>query len=195
MNDSEYSLQNELQRFQPFNEQEETDTRLVMELLRTVPDLYSRENAAAHFTASAWITNAEHNQILMCYHKLYHSWSWLGGHADGEHDLRHTALREVREESGLQHIRLVSPHIFSVEILTVNGHEKHGCYVPSHLHLNVTYLIEADPAEPLQVKEDENSGLRWFSPEEAVRASSEPWFQERIYRKLNAKLQFGRFHT
>jgi hypothetical protein len=28
----------------------------------------------------------------------------------------------------------------------------------------------------------------WFPPEEAEAASSEPWFRERIYSKLNAKL-------
>ena len=36
----------------------------------------------------------------------------------------------------------VSNEIFSLEILTVNGHFKKGIYVPSHLHLNVTYLVQ-----------------------------------------------------
>ena len=39
----------------------------------------------------------------------------------------------------------------SLEILTVDGHEKRGVYVPSHLHLNVTYLLEADEAEVLRI--------------------------------------------
>ena len=68
------------------------------------------------------------------------------------------------------------------------GHEKNGQYVPSHLHLNITYLLEADPAEPLRCKPDENSRVAWFTPEEAVAASTEVWFRERIYRKLNEKL-------
>ena len=78
--------------------------------------------------------------------------------------------------------------IFSLEILTVSGHEKQGRYVSSHLHLNVTYLLEADPTAPLRCKEDENSCLAWFSPEGAIAASSEPWLRERVYRKLNEKL-------
>ena len=116
----------------------------------------------------------------MAYHNLYDSWSWLGGHADGDRDLLAVSMREVREESGLTAVR--------PEILTVDGHEKRGAYVSSHLHLNVTYLLEADPAAPVRRKPDENSAVAWFGLEEAVAASSEPWFRERIYRKLNAKL-------
>ena len=60
--------------------------------------------------------------------------------------------------------------------------------MPSHLHLNVSYLLEADEEEVLRIKPDENSGVRWFTPEGAIEASSEPWFRQRIYKKLNAKL-------
>lgn len=85
-------------------------------------------------------------------------------------------------------MRPVFPEIYSLEILTVDGHEKHGVYVSSHLHLNVTYLLEADPADPVRRKPDENSAVGWFPLEEAVAASTEPWFRERIYKKLNDKL-------
>ena len=37
----------------------------------------------------------------MVYHNIYHSWSWLGGHADGETDLLSVAIREVKEEAGV----------------------------------------------------------------------------------------------
>ena len=70
----------------------------------------------------------------------------------------------------------------------MDGHEKRGRYVSSHLHLNVTYLAVADPAEPIRVKPDENSGVRWVPLEDAVRLSTEPWIRERIYRKLIDKL-------
>ena len=75
-------------------------------------------------------------------------------------------MRKVREESGLTAVRPVSPHIYSLEILTVDGHEKRGAYVSSHLHLNVTYLLEADPAAPVRRKPDENSAVAWFGLEE-----------------------------
>ena len=72
-------------------------------------------------------------------------------------------------------------------MLTVDGHEKRGAYVGSHLHLNVTYLVVADPNERIRVKEDENSGVRWAPLEDAIALSSEPWIRERIYRKLIQK--------
>ena len=84
-------------------------------------------------------------------------------------------------------MRLLAPEIFSVESLTVDGHEKRGQYVSSHLHLNLTFLCEADDTEPLRSKPDENSAVGWFTPEEALRASTEPWFVTRIYGKLADK--------
>ena len=123
----------------------------------------------------------------MVYHNIYHSWSWLGGHADGETDLLAVAIREVKEESGITHVRPVSDEIFSLEALTVDGHVKKGKYVSSHLHLNITYLLEADSEEAVSIKEDENSGVGWFSPEEALEKSTEPWFVENVYSKLIKK--------
>ena len=178
-----------IREYKPFNEQEERDREVLLRLLSGVEDVYSRENLTAHMTASAWVVNENRDKVLMAYHNIYHSWSWLGGHADGERDLLAVALREVGEESGVIHVRPLSEEIFSLEILTVDGHEKRGKYVPSHLHLNLTYLLEAREGDALSMKADENSGVAWFGLEEAVKASTEPWFKERIYGKLNEKLR------
>ena len=182
------TLLEELEQYRPWNEQEERDRTELLRRLRSGEDLYTRDNSAGHLTASAWVVSPDRRQVLMAYHNIYDSWSWLGGHADGDHDLLAVAAREVREESGLTAVRPVSRSIYSVEILTVDGHEKRGAYVSSHLHLNVTYLLEADPADPVRCKPDENSRVGWFGLEEAVAASSEPWFRERVYQKLNEKL-------
>ena len=181
-------LLEQIRAFQPWNPQEERDRAELLRRLGSGEALYTRDNASAHLTASAWVVSPDRRQVLMAYHNLYGSWAWLGGHADGERDLLAVALREVREESGLVNVRPVSPEIYSLEILTVDGHEKRGVYVSSHLHLNVTYLLEADPADPVRRKPDENSAVGWFGLEEAAAASTEPWFRERIYKKLNAKL-------
>ena len=179
-----------LQAYRPRNEQEARDAAEIIRRLESGEDLWTRKNTAAHLTASAWVVSPDRTRVLMCFHKLYDSWSWLGGHVEeGEYDLSAAALREVREESGLTRLRLASRDVYSVEILAVAGHEKRGQYVSSHLHLNLTYLVEADPDEPLTVKADENSGLRWFTPEEAVERSSEPWLRRRVYAKLNAGLR------
>lgn len=182
------NLQAQLEAYQPFNEQEAADKELILNCLKCEADLFTRENKLAHMTASAWVVNKERTKVLMAYHNIYNSWSWLGGHADGETDLLQVALKEVREESGVTNVHPVSEEIYSLESLTVDGHVKRGKYVSSHLHLNVTYLLEADEQEVLSVKADENSGVAWFALEEAVAASSEEWFREHIYKKLNAKL-------
>ena len=178
--------------YAPFNEQERVDKAVLLRLLNDDgQELFTRENPSAHMTASAWVVNAARTKALMVYHNIYRSWSWLGGHADGEQDLLGVALREVREESGITHAHPVTKEIFSLEILTVDGHVKRGAYVSSHLHLNVTYLLEADETEALTVCEQENSGVKWFLLDEAVAASTEPWFQSHIYGKLNEKLKCG----
>ena len=183
------NLKQDLILYKPWNEQEARDRDVMRKLLEEQPDIFRRENLTAHFTASSWLLNREHDKVLMIYHNLYHSWAWTGGHADGEEDLLSVAIREAQEETGVTGIVPVREDIYSLEILTVDGHEKRGVYVPSHLHLNVTYLLEADEAEVLRIKPDENSGVRWFFLEEALAACSEPWMIERVYKKLNAKVR------
>ena len=178
----------EIEKYEPFNEMEERDKELILRALRREENVFSRENSLCHMTASAWISSPDRTKVLMAYHNIYDSWSWLGGHADGDTDLLRVALKEAEEESGLSKVKPLMQDIFSLEVLTVDGHMKKGKYVSSHLHLNVTYLLEADDREMVRAKEDENRGVRWFSPEDAVAASSEPWFREHIYSKLNEKL-------
>ena len=180
-------IREDIFNYSPCCEQEERDKAIMLKFLDENPDAFLRENLMAHMTASAWVVNPKRDKVLMVYHKLYDSWSWTGGHADSETDLAAVALREVKEETGVKSARLLSRDIISLEILTVDGHEKRGQYVPSHLHMNVTYLIEADDRDALQICEGENSAVQWFSPEDALKASTEPWFVERIYKKLIEK--------
>lgn len=177
-------LIHQIKKYKTFNEQEEKDKYLFLEWIMDHEDAFSRENKIAHITASGWVVNKDRSKVLMVYHNIYDSWSWIGGHADGETDLLATAIREVREETGVKNVCPVTEEIFSIEILTVDGHTKNGNYVSSHLHLNVTYLLEADSGETVSIKADENSGVAWFTPEEALKKSTEPWFVENIYTKL-----------
>ena len=72
----------------------------------------------------------------------------------------------------------------SGQVDTVDGHVKKGVWVPGHLHFNLTFLAEADESEKLNIAEEENSDVKWFSFEDALKASTEPWFVEHIYKKL-----------
>lgn len=78
-----------------------------------------------------------------------------------------------------------------MEAVTVDGHEKKGKYVSSHLHLNLSYFLKVDENEILHIKEDENSGVKWVPIEEVNQVSTEDWIKKKIYEKLNKKeLQF-----
>ena len=168
----------------PRCEQEQRDKDFFLRFIESNPDCLSRDNDTAHFTASSWIVNPDRSKVLMVYHNIYGSWSWTGGHADGDGDLCAVAKKELMEETGLRSPRLVSPTPISLEILTVDGHMKRGSYVHSHLHLNLTYLFEADENEIIRIKADENSGVAWFSIDEMFSCVSEKWMAENVYRKL-----------
>ncbi len=211
------ALRDAIVAFDPFNEQEAADKRVILRALDTDPDCFVR-SAQAHMACSIWAVDPSFTQTLLVYHNIYDSWSWIGGHADGECDLAAVALRELQEETGVAHARLMTGEahgagdasaasaptvdglrplcgpggVYSLEVLTVDGHEKRGAYVSSHLHLNVTYLAIADPAEPIRIKPDENSGVRWVPLEDAIRLSTEQWIRDRIYRKLIDKLHLER---
>lgn len=177
----------QIRSFVPGCEQETKEKEIMLSFAAEHPDCLSRDNKTAHFTASAWIVNREHTKVLFVYHRIYDSWSWVGGHADGSADLAAVALREATEETGIASGRAVSEEVFSLEIITVEAHHRKGEYVAPHLHLNLTYLIEADENEPLRLNEEETKGVKWFSFDEAMKASTEPKMVERIYKKLSAR--------
>ncbi|MDE6218981.1 MAG: NUDIX domain-containing protein, partial [Lachnospiraceae bacterium] len=112
------SLLQDIEKYQPFNQQEACDKELMIRYMMQNTDCLCRENQIAHFSTSIWTINKERTQTLMVYHNIYHSWSWIGGHADGIEDLRSVALRELQEETGVRNAVLISPEIFSLEILT-----------------------------------------------------------------------------
>ena len=68
------------------------------------------------------------------------------------------------------------------------GHIKKGKYISSHLHLSIAYLIEADDVEPLIVKPDENSAVKWIPIDEIELYSNEPHMMK-IYNKILCKIK------
>ena len=78
------SLFQEIKNYVPLNEQEERDKEVMLKYILNNSDCLERKNLIAHFTTSIWTVNRERTKTLMVYHNIYHSWSWCGGHADGE---------------------------------------------------------------------------------------------------------------
>lgn len=174
----------EIQAYVPQSEQEEADKRMILEYIRLFPDtILTRENEIAHLTSSGFVVNADASKVLMAHHDIYKVWAWTGGHADGDGDLLAVALREAQEETGAVHIRPLSTQIAALDILPVWGHRKRGKWVPSHQHLNVSYLLAADEGDALSSRPGENSGVAWLPAERLLELTNE-WEMDPVYTKL-----------
>ena len=179
----------ELKAYRPKNEQEAADKEMILSYIKTFPDtILTRENGFAHMTAASMIFNHNRDKVLMIYHNIYRSWSWTGGHADGDSDMLYVAQREAREETGIKSLRVLQLEVgkspmAAVDVLPVWGHVKRGKYVCSHLHLNYSYLFEANEEETLRIKEDENSQVGWIPVDRIREKVTEPDMIP-VYEKL-----------
>lgn len=179
-------LYEELKSYVPYNEQEAGDVTVMLKYLESFDDVYTRDNVFGHITASPWIVNEDASKVLMIYHNIYNSWGWCGGHADGEKDLIHTALKEGMEETGIKQLKLLDSRILAVDILPVPPHVKRGKFVSSHVHLNVTYLCTTSESETLHIKPDENSGVAWVDVNDITSKVTEEDMKP-VYQKLMEK--------
>ncbi len=177
----------QIQTYLPCCEQEALDRERFLALANWFPEtILTRDCELAHITGSGMILNSAKDHTLMVYHNIYKSWSWTGGHADGEPDQLSVALREAEEETGVRGIRPLDTGIASLDLLAVPGHYKRGQYISSHLHLSLAFLLEADDTLPLTIKPDENSGVRWIPIDRLQEFCSEPVMLP-VYEKLIRK--------
>ena len=125
------------------------------ELLADADDPFRRERLAGHFTASCWLVDRGGERVLLTHHRKLGLWLQLGGHADGERDLRIAALKEAEEESGLPGLRLEGG-VFDLDRHWIPEHKG----VPAHWHYDVRYVVRAGDEEAYTVS-DESHDLAW----------------------------------
>lgn len=177
-----------IEQYTPFNEQEAMDKKAMLAFIDNNSDVLERNNLVAHITSSAIVVNDAMDKVVFAYHNIYDSWAWVGGHNDGDADLLKVAIKETKEETGIDNVRPFSDDIFMLDIIHVTNHIKHGTYVPDHLHLNITYLLVADETDELHVKHDENSGVKWFFIDDVLNYVKEDRMKP-IYQKAFAKIK------
>jgi 8-oxo-dGTP pyrophosphatase MutT (NUDIX family) len=122
------------------------------------PDALSRECHPDHLTASALIVSADHTRVLLTLHRVIKRWLQTGGHCEpGDTSLAGAALREGREESGIDEL------VIDPVPVVLSLHEVPSCgpIRPSH-HLDVQYVAVA-PVEAQEVISDESDDLAWFA--------------------------------
>ena len=173
----------DIKKYIPVNEQESKDKEIIIDFINKNKDVLTRENEVAHLTSSGFIVNKNRDKVLMIHHNIYNSWGWTGGHADGDSDLLEVAIKEAKEETGITNVKPIIDDICCIDILTVKGHIKKGKYVAPHLHLSVAYVLEADEAEEVKVKEDENSGVKWVDIDRVLELTDEEHMKD-VYSKL-----------
>lgn len=174
----------QVEEYTPYNEQEMADKRIILQCVAAFSDVLTRENVVCHVTGSSFILNPTRDKALMAYHNIYKAWSWTGGHADGDLDMLEVAIKEAKEETGIQQVKVITPQMIALDVLPVKAHIKKGDYISCHLHLSLAYLLEADETEDLTIKPDENSGVKWLTFEEVIEyAAKEPHIQY-VYKKI-----------
>jgi 8-oxo-dGTP pyrophosphatase MutT (NUDIX family) len=170
---------------------EEADLAAILRLVKTEPACFSRKTfVPGHVTGSAFILHVPSRRVLLHHHRRLDAWLQMGGHDEGEHDPRATALREGGEESGLTDLVLLSPAILDVDVHAIPP----GKGEPAHLHHDVRYAVATRNPGDIRRDDAESISLKWFTFEEAAAAMNEPGATRalgRIARLLDARTGAG----
>ncbi|MDL2716239.1 MAG: NUDIX domain-containing protein [Acidobacteriota bacterium] len=160
-----------LRRHAPIDAEEAEDKNAILSLVETEPACFSRHTfAPGHVTGSAFIVCPGTSLVLLHHHRRLDAWLQMGGHDEGEHDPRATALREAAEESGLPDLAFLVDEILDLDVHSIPA----GKGEPPHLHHDVRYALAT--REPGAIHRDaaESIDLKWFTLAEAAEKMNEP---------------------
>ena len=121
------------------DEREEADRCAMLQLADELDDPTSRDQARAHFTASAYVVDETGSRTCLVAHAKLGRLLQPGGHLEPtDLTLEAAALREAREETGLElELHPTAPRPFDLDIHEIP--ERPG--EPAHFHLDVRYLL------------------------------------------------------
>jgi 8-oxo-dGTP pyrophosphatase MutT (NUDIX family) len=138
--------------------------RQIRTFIASHDDCFERSRAAGHVTGSAWVVDRCGRFALLTHHRKLDRWLQLGGHADGDPDIRAVALREATEESGLRDIAPAARGIFDLDVHPIPARGS----VPEHVHYDIRFAFFANSAE-LPIASDESHAVAWIPVAEIER--------------------------
>jgi 8-oxo-dGTP pyrophosphatase MutT (NUDIX family) len=146
------------------NSREQASLSRIRDFVRRSPSAFSRANPEGHITASAVVTRPGDSAFLLVWHRKLGRWLQPGGHMeDGDGSVFGAALREAREETGLQHFVFpLGERILDVDVHPIPAHGPD----PPHFHFDIRYVLTATPAET----DAQNDEIRWFTLPQAMAA-------------------------
>ncbi|NQV15963.1 NUDIX hydrolase [bacterium] len=119
-----------------------------------------------HFTATTFVVYQ--GKTLLHMHRSLKMWLPPGGHIDRDELPHLAAIREVKEETGLE-VELIfeAPAIHSENAQEIPGprHLLLENINPFHQHIDMIYFARANTYD-VTPEDGESSELRWFSPAE-----------------------------
>lgn len=156
----------------PRDEKERVDRATMIDFARSLAAPFSRTQWPAHFTGSAIVVSPDGARVLLVLHAKLKRWLQPGGHADPSDagSMEQTALREAREESGLE-VRLhrSAPRPLDLDVHTIPARKDE----PEHAHLDVRYLVVASDPEKLAPDPNEAHGAQWLGWDDALALADE----------------------
>lgn len=176
-----------LARHAATDDKERLDLKTMRDFAERLPTPFARTQWPAHFTGSAVVVTPDGARVLLVLHAKLGRWLQPGGHADAADGgaMANTALREAREETGLEvawHPTAPRPLDVDVHVIPARKDE------PEHRHLDVRYLVVASNPEALAHDPLESHGAQWLSWEDALNRADEAPLR-RLLEKARAALQ------
>jgi 8-oxo-dGTP pyrophosphatase MutT (NUDIX family) len=165
------ALRDALLAHSPADDAEARDRDAMLALVEAEPACFARTTfEPGHFTGSVFVLSPATGEVLLHHHRRLDRWLQMGGHDEGESDPAATALREGREESGLEDLVLLSPAILDVDVHPIPPARGE----PAHAHFDVRFAAVTRAASAARADEAESLGLAWLPPGEAARRMGEP---------------------
>jgi len=171
-------LLEQLRRYTAIDASDDAQRRRIEAFVREHPQCFERTLSVGHVTGSAWLLDPSGTRVLLTHHRKLNKWLQLGGHCDGDPDVLGVALREAREESGIDAIAAIDDGIFDLDVHDIPPMGG----MTLHQHYDIRFLLQVRAVADFVVS-DESHALRWFSQPElaqlemdaAVRRMAHKW--------------------